>query len=260
MSSAPHADAGDRADRVRAMTTKSGSVPEENVSAAGGREASPSPASPELTGGEGYTYEDGVAGVYAVALLCETTAPGLPGRTVTRLSLQQGAFGEPLDDVVVDGVAADSTTARLSLQVKRSLVVSGAESNVDFRETILRAHATLVRPGFRRTVDRVGVVTGEISDGRKRVFEALCEWARTSIDAPSFIRKVRSDEHRSALDAVRSILAGTLPEAALDEAEHLLLSHFVLMRFEMLHEGSVTEASTVASLADNLHATERSRA
>jgi hypothetical protein len=31
--------------------------------------------SPELTGGAGFTYEDGVAGVYAAALLVEGTAP-----------------------------------------------------------------------------------------------------------------------------------------------------------------------------------------
>lgn len=54
--------------------------------------------SPELTGGQGFTFEDAVAAVYTAALLCESTAPGLPGRTVTHISVQQGSFGQPLDD------------------------------------------------------------------------------------------------------------------------------------------------------------------
>ncbi|MBI0027045.1 hypothetical protein H3S85_11320 [Bartonella sp. M0187] len=50
-------------------------------------------ASPELTGGYGYTFEDATAAVYLTALLCEATAAGLPGRIVTRVALQQGSQG-----------------------------------------------------------------------------------------------------------------------------------------------------------------------
>src|SRR4051812_23991515 len=80
-----------------------------------------STASPELTGGSGFTYEDSVAAVYAAALLSETTAPGLPGRQVKRLSVQHGSLGHPLDDLIVEGVGADGVRMRLSLQVKRRL-------------------------------------------------------------------------------------------------------------------------------------------
>jgi len=221
------------------------------------------PASPELTGGAGFTYEDGVAAIYAAALFSETTAPGLPGRQVKRLSVQQGPFGHPLDDVIVEGEGANGVRIRLSLQVKRKLIISDAQSNTDFRDTMLRAYATVVGAEFKIGLDRVGAVTGEIADGSKRSFETLCDWARADSDVTGFVKKLRTDgvagEKESHFDYVRNILSSKLPEWELDLATHLLLSHFVLMRFEMLHEGSVTEAQTVSNLSNHLHPTERGR-
>ena len=74
--------------------------PEENVADSVPKGAA-APASPELTGGAGFTFEDGVAAIYATALLAETTAPGLPGKIVKQVSVQQGSIGHPLDDVIV---------------------------------------------------------------------------------------------------------------------------------------------------------------
>lgn len=224
----------------------------------------PSPASPELTGGAGFTFEDSVAAVYAAALLSETTAPGLPNRKVTHLSVQQGALGHPLDDVVVEGAGDDGNSMRLSLQVKRKFVISGAATNTDFRETVLRAYETVSGSGFTAGPDRVGVITGEISDASKRDFETLCEWARADGDTTGFVNKLRTDaiagEKQTQFDIIRNILSAKLPEAALDAATHTLLAHFVLMRFEMLHEGSVTEAQTVTNLANHLHPSDQTRA
>ena len=223
-----------------------------------------STASPELTGGAGFTYEDSVAGVYAAALLSETTAPGLPGRQVRRLSVQQGSLGHPLDDLIVEGVGADGVCMRLSLQVKRKLVISAAESNTDFRDTVLRAHATVAESAFTKGLDRVGAVTGEIAEGSKRDFETLCEWARSDHDATAFVKKVNTDGvgggKQIHFDVVRTILSETVPQHELDVATHRLLSHFVLTRFEMLNEGSVLEAQTVAALSNHLHPSIRTRA
>lgn len=165
----------------------------------------PKPASPELTGGAGFTFEDGVAAIYLAALLGENTAPGLPGKFVTHVAMQQGAFGQPLDDLVVDAIDPSSTPMRMSLQVKRSIVISGAESNANFRETIIRAYNTLEADGFRHNIDRVGLVTGEISDASKRIFETLCEWARSHADTSTFIEQVNtqgvaSDKHREVVE------------------------------------------------------------
>lgn len=59
------------------------------------------PQSPELTGGEGFTFEGDAAAVYLAALLAEAHAPGIDDRIVVRVSVQQRHFGEPLDDVIV---------------------------------------------------------------------------------------------------------------------------------------------------------------
>jgi len=221
-------------------------------------------ASPELTGGAGYTFEDGVAAVYAAALLSEATAPGFPNRIIKHLSVQQGALGQPLDDVIVDGQGPDEIRMRLSLQVKRKLVISNATTNSDFRETVLRAHATVKAEDFKLELDRVGAVVGEIADSSKRTFETLCEWARADSDFGSFVTKLHTDgvagEKRHYFQTVRDILADIVPEQELDTATHRLLAHFVLMRFEMLHEGSTTEAQAVASLSNCLSPSDRSRA
>lgn len=240
--------------------------PTDSTDASGQGDAAtgPNPASPELTGGTGFTFEDSVAAVYAAALLSETTAPGLPNKKVTHLSVQQGALGHPLDDVVVEGSGDDGSSMRLSLQVKRKFVISGAATNTNFRDTILRAYETVTGAGFTAGLDRVGVVTGEISDASKRDFETLCEWARSDGDAAGFVNKLRTDgvagEKQTQFDIVRNILSAKLPDAALDAATHALLTHFVLMRFEMLHEGSMTEALTVTNLANHLHPSEQTRA
>lgn len=140
-----------------------------------GTQLAPSGTSPELTGGQGFSFEDAVASVYAAALLCESTAPGLPGRVVRHVSVQQGSFGQPLDDLVVRAVGTDQVSITFSIQVKRKLVISAASTNTDFRETVERAHETLSDANFQISLDRVGAIVGEISDAAKRNFETLCE-------------------------------------------------------------------------------------
>ena len=224
----------------------------------------PAAASPELAGGAGFTYEDGVAASYLVALLAETTAQGLSGRLVKRVAVQQGPSGQPLDDLIVDAVSTDSTRMRLSLQVKRSLRISDAKTNSDFRETIIRAHATVIATDFRLGVDRVGAVTDEIAEGARRDFETLCEWARMDSDVYSFATKLRTEgvagAKREQFEDVRNILAGIEGIGDLDIAAHRLLAHFILMRVDMLHEGSSTQSNAVTSLASVLQPQDRTRA
>lgn len=224
----------------------------------------PAAASPELTGGAGFTFEDGVAAVYAAALISETTAPGLPGRCVKSLSVQHGPLGHPLDDVIVEGAGADDVSIRLSLQVKRSITISASATNTDFRDTVLRAHATATGAGFHVGLDRVGIATGEIAEGSRRDFETLCEWARSEHDSAQFRTKLHTDgvagNKQAFFDAVRGILSAKLPEVELDSATHSLLAHFVLIRFDLMHDGAVTDAQTVVSLANHLQPSERTRA
>lgn len=226
-------------------------------------QSAPSGTSPELTGGQGFSFEDAVASVYAAALLCETTAPGLPGRVVNHVSVQQGPFGQPLDDLIVRAEGADQVSITFSAQVKRKLVISAANTNTDFRETIERAYETLSDAGFRVSLDRVGAIAGEISDAAKRSFETLCEWARAESSAEHFVRKLQTDgaagDKLSQFEAVRNILSSKVAPGELDAATHKLLSHFVLIRLDLLTEGSPSEAHAVAGLANILAPVDRPR-
>jgi hypothetical protein len=94
------------------------------------------PPSTELTGGTGFTFEGTAAATFLVSLLIEGSARGLSGYICIRVAFQQANFGEPLDDVIVDATAPDGSSARLSLQIKRSLRISRAESNTDLRRSI----------------------------------------------------------------------------------------------------------------------------
>ena len=137
--------------------------------------------SPELAGGEGFTFEGDATAFYLTALLAEAYAPGVDDRTVIRVSVQQRDFGEPLDDLIVDFVDAVKKTARLSLQVKRSLTISKAKTNKDFREIIRDSWATLKKSDFRIGIDRYGAAVGTISPAKERALKTLCDWARESL-------------------------------------------------------------------------------
>ena len=243
------------------MTTGEGSDGSQNLDTIQGTSSG---TSPELTGGQGFSFEDATSAVYAAALLCETTAPGLPGRVVRHVSVQQGSFGQPLDDLIIRAEGADQVSITFSAQVKRKLVVSAASTNLDFRETIERAYETLSKPGFQVSLDRVGAIVGEISDAAKRSFETLCEWARAESSSEQFVRKLQTDGAAggklSQFEAVRGLISTKAAPDKLEGATHQLLSHFVLIRLDLLTEGSPTEAQTVAGLANILAPVDRPRA
>ena len=207
--------------------------------------------SPELTGGAGFTYEDAVAAQYLAAMVAGTTAAALEARVVQRVAQQQADFGEPLDDVIVDAASlADGTVMRLSLQVKRSLTIS--EANSDFRDVIQRSWQTLQKPDFRKHVDRVGAVTGSVAEETSRAFATVCEWARASDTTAAFMQRFvdggnASATHRAVVEAVR-IVAQDRGAPLSDDQLYRLLSHLVLIRFDFLHAGSTHEADVIVSL------------
>ncbi|ABM40204.1 NACHT domain-containing protein [Polaromonas naphthalenivorans] len=209
--------------------------------------------SSELTGGTGFTYEDAVAAHYLAAMVGGTTAAALDARVVQRVAQQQADFGEPLDDVIVDAVSlADGTVMRLSLQVKRSLTISGSATNSDFRDVIKRSWQTLQKLDFREQVDRVGAVTGSVAEDPSRAFAAVCEWARASDTTAAFMHRFvdggnASATHSAVAEAVRAIAQDTGAPLS-DDQLHRLLAHLVLIRFDFLHAGSTYEAETIASL------------
>lgn len=213
--------------------------------------------SPELAGGAGFSFGDQVAVRYLASLLGELEGPGLSGRIVSRVALEQRDAGEPLDDIIIDACAPDGSTARLSLQVKRELTISAAASNSDFRDIVRDAWATLDKPDFRSGVDRVGAVTGSSVAAKKaRDLQALADLARASASASDFERRFAPDGNASV--DLRSILTDLqhvtreLGRSAEIADMWRLLAHFVLIKFDALHEGASDDALTAAFLRHSL--------
>ena len=211
--------------------------------------------SPELAGGEGFTFEGDVAAFYLSALLAEAYAPGIEDRTVVGVSVQQRDFGEPLDDVIVDFEDSSSAPARLSLQVKRSLTISDANTNKDFRDIIRDSWATLNKTDFRLNVDRYGAAVGTITPNKERALKTLCDWARESLTASDFDIRfasggIASADFRVVKNAVVALMEEAKGTACTSEEVYRFLTHFVLIQFDFLREGA-TEPSTAVNLIKN---------
>jgi hypothetical protein len=166
--------------------------------------------------------------------------------------VQQASFGEPLDDLIVDGIAPDQSIARLSLQSKRELTISAAASNADFREVVCRSWKTVLKPDFRTGIDRVGVATGTVSESSRRALQDICEWARLSTTSDSFHVRFQpgaaGQQRRDVVDAFRAILTDEAQLLNGDADVHRLLKHFVLVKFDVLHEGATDDANAIERL------------
>ncbi|TRZ97479.1 MAG: ATP-binding protein, partial [Nitrospiraceae bacterium] len=216
------------------------------------------PQSPELAGGEGFTFEGDAAAFYLTALLSEAYAPGIDDRTVVRVSVQQRDFGEPLDDVIVDFQDAAKNPARLSLQVKRPLTISKADTNTDFRDIIRDSWRTLQKPDFRINTDRYGAAVGTITPAKERALKTLCDWARESLTADHFDARFAqggnaSDDNKTVKDDVVALLEKEGKGAPCTSEEvHQFLAHFVLIQFDFLREGATDPPDAINRIRDCL--------
>lgn len=213
--------------------------------------------SPELAGGEGFTFEGDAAAFYLTALLAETCAPGIDDRIVVRVSVQQREFGEPLDDVIVDFEDVAKNPARLSLQVKRSLTISKAQTNKDFRDIIRDSWATLNKSDFRINVDRYGAAVSTVTPTKERALTTLCDWARESLTTDHFDARFASGGIASAaLKTVKNDVVSLLKEAkgtpCTSEEVHQFLAHFVLIKFDFLREGATDPPDAINRIRDCL--------
>jgi hypothetical protein len=207
-------------------------------------------ASPELTGGAGYTYEDSVVAYYLTALLREEGAAGQAG-VVTRVAVQQAAQGEPLDDVIVDTLV-QGASRRLSLQVKRSLTISAAESNSDFRWIVQRARESRKKPNFSIGSDRYGFAVEFVTESTLRSLKRIIQWASDSPTGADFEARFNlegptSNADKSLRQELKELIAPTTSE---EEAD--FYRHFVALRLEGFDKDQPRYADVVNQLSDLL--------
>ncbi len=220
------------------------------------------PASPEATGGIGYTFEGSVVASYLTSLLVEGGARGLSEAVVDKISLQRKALGEPLDDLIVMASDRYGRPAKLSLQVKQSPTLSAAETNVDFREVVAASWAEFQKTDFKQGRDRVGLAAANIALTTLRPAHATLEWARISNSAGDFFRRLETEEFASDMQRkfvrdVRKLLPDGFRD---DENTWRFLRHFVIIVFGTLTEGASCSFESTERLRSTLTENERHRA
>ena len=140
------------------------------------------PASTELTGGAGFTYEDTVGAYYLAHLLRREGAAGQAG-VVVSVAVQQQGHGNPMDDLVVE-FDEGGTKRVLGLQIKRSVTISGADA--DFRAIVTAAVKTQALATFTKSADKCGFVVEHVTDATLRTLKRLIDWAGDSPTGAEF--------------------------------------------------------------------------
>jgi hypothetical protein len=79
--------------------------------------------SPRAGGPAGPQFEAKVATHYALAVLAQTEAFGLPCAIVDRLEFQRSGLGHPLDDIIIKATTRAGEHCCLEVQAKRSMAL-----------------------------------------------------------------------------------------------------------------------------------------
>ncbi|WP_156942167.1 hypothetical protein [Hyphomonas adhaerens] len=136
-----------------------------------------------------------------------------------------------MDDLIVD-TSVDGETRRLSLQVKRSVTISDAESNTDFREIIAGAKDTRAKADFLKGRDRYGFVARTVGDGRFQSLNRIIDWARASDSASHFAARFEPNAEANQTDIlVRRQICNLLTPASVEE-ERAFFSDFVALQLD----------------------------
>ncbi|MXN51447.1 ATP-binding protein [Shinella sp. AETb1-6] len=206
------------------------------------------PASTELTGGAGFTYEDTVVAYYLAHLLRRERAAGQPG-IVTSVAVQRQGHGHPMDDVIVELDDA-GTKKSLDLQVKRSVTISSADKQ--FKEIVAAAVTTQGGNAFIKGSDTSGFVVEHVTDATFRCLSRLISKAKASPDAKDFEEYFAPTGPAGTGDKkLREGLLTLTGAANLDEEVSFYRS-FAALRLAGLEEGGALRAEIVNRLQEHV--------
>jgi hypothetical protein len=210
------------------------------------------PASTELTGGAGFTYEDTIVAYYLAHLLRRERAAGQSG-VVTSVAVQRQGLGHPMDDVIV-GFNDAGTNKSLELQVKRSVTISGA--NTQFKEIVAAAVKTQAACTFVKNSNASGFVVEHVTDMTFRSLSRLIAKAKASPDTRDFEQYFAPRGTAGADDRkLRGALLHLTNAANLDE-EVSFYRHFAALHLTGLEDNGALRLEIVNRLqeivADNV--------
>ena len=204
--------------------------------------------SPELTGGTGFTFEDTVVAYYLAALLREEGATGQDG-LVTSVAVQQSAYGYPLDDLVVE-FTQTSSSRRLSLQLKRRVVISAAPSNTEFRQIITASKETRSATTFQKDIDTYGFAVEHVATQSFRALQRIIDWAKSSPTPEIFSNRFVSTGTAAATE--RRIRESLLPliRGTCENDEVNFYRHFKALHLGGFTDDGVLRAEVVNRLQE----------
>lgn len=216
--------------------------------------------SPELSGNAGTTYETQVAAFYMSAVLVGGGVFGLTTSDVAQsVAVQRRALGDPLDDVVVIGLRADGSEAKLQLQAKTKIVVSA--SNADFKAIVAASWEAMNDATFQVGRDRFGGVTQSIAQEKRRTLRRLRDDAEYSTDATEFADKVaqRGQTAQAVYDEVLAALKTGAGRAVTANEEWLFFRHFTVLEVRTTGDDSQEKFSATDRLREGLAPADRVR-
>lgn len=212
--------------------------------------------SSELAGGDGFTFEGHVGALYLTALLAKQSTVGCDG-IVINVATQQRDFNNPLDDIVVSWLDNSNRHGTTSIQVKRHLTISDAKTNTDFRDIIRDSWKTFTDQHFIKNLDKFGVAVGYIATSKLRALRFLCEIAKESNDIKHFNQRFSkngnaSSEVKSIKNTIQNIILDEINISPSDEQLRSFLAHFIVIQFDFLHEGAISNQIAYALLREFL--------
>lgn len=206
------------------------------------------PASTELTGGAGFTYEDTVVAYYLAHLIGRDRAAAQAG-FVTSVAVQQQGQGNPMDDLVVefDDIGIKRV---LGVQIKRSLTISAADE--DFRAIVTAAVKTQALNTFIKGADKCGFFVEHVTDAALRTLNRLIAWAGDSPTGAEFEARfaptgAAAKAERDLRDALKPVIG-----AINSDEEVIFYGHFVAFRFDGLEENGPRRADVINRLQELL--------
>lgn len=214
--------------------------------------------SSELRGGAGFSYEGLVASTFLAALLTRAGQRPL-NISINTVKLQQSPFGSPLDDIII--VYDEPNATKMHIQVKRSLRISAAKTNKDFREIIVNSWKTFKAPSNRDGHDHYGGATDTISRSSIRKLRKVTQAAQHSHDeAVFFSRNKENDTASKDFDATIKIITTILSEAKIKHTNLELftfLKKLVILEFDVMVPESNIPSNTINELRHVLQSPDR---
>lgn len=222
----------------------------------------PAIAPPASTGNAGPYFEAKVGAFYLLSLLAESEPRGLPGATVRSVELQRRVDQHPLDDVIVQAINADGSSATLEIQVKRSLKFT--TSDLEFRDVVGQIADAAKKPEFKTQRYELAVAIARTTTRIEFACQEVFYWARQLPNAASFAthmkrRNFASDDMRDFVDVFRANLA-EVGASTDDETVWQLLRRFQILVFDFESPGSDYEHRARERARSVLAPAERHRA